>query len=244
MRRAVWLSVAIVGIPPVAGAFPPYRSTDADTAPLGVLEARVGIVRMQREGDENSYAAPLLRLNLGIARNMELVSEVEYDREEDQLGDGAIGLKLVAGEGPLRWGVETLALLPVNSMHSGVGIESQLVVTWSRAPVRVHFNAGGTYDSRPSDAERGWRASMLAEYEHALGRPGLELFARQFRGEPAEVQVGAGWIVPVRRFELRIGLHAGLTSHAPDLTASLWFSTQRRLWQSPKEIAGLRSAWR
>ena len=87
MRRVVWLSVAIFAIPPVASAFPPYRSTDADTAPLGVLEARVGIVRVRRECDENSYAAPLLRLNLGIARNSELVSEVEYDQDEDQLGD-------------------------------------------------------------------------------------------------------------------------------------------------------------
>ena len=237
MRRVVWLSVAIFAIPPVASAFPPYRSTDADTAPLGVLEARVGIVRVRREGDENSYAAPLLRLHLGIARNSELVSEVEYDQDENQLGDGAIGFKLVTGEGPLRWGVETLALLPVNSMQSGVGIESQLVVTWSRAPVRLHFNAGGTYDSRPSDRERAWRASVLAEYEHPLGRPGLELFTRQFRGEPTEVQIGAGWIAPVGRFELRIGLHAGLTSNAPDLTASLWFSTQRRLWQKLSDSA-------
>jgi hypothetical protein len=237
MRAVVWLAVAILAIPAVAGAFPPYRSTDADTAPLGGLEARVGIVRVRREGDENSYAAPLLRLNLGIARNMELVSEVEYDQDEDQLGDGAVGFKLVTGEGRLRWGVETLALLPVNSMQSGVGFESQLVVTWSEAPLRLHLNAGGIYDPRPSDTERGWRASVLAEHEHSLGRSGLELFTRQFHGEPTEFQIGAGWIAPMGRFELRMGLHAGLTSNAPDLTASLWISTQRQLWHKPLDSA-------
>ena len=201
---------------------------------------RVGIVRVQREGDENSYDAPLLRLNLGIARNLELVSEFEYDQDEDQLGDGALGAKFVSGNGPLRWGVETLVLLPVNSTQSGVGIESQLLATWSEAPLRIHFNAGGVYDPRPDDTERGWRASVLAEYEHPLGRPGLELFTRQFRGEPTEVQIGAGWIAPVGKFELRIGVHAGLTSNAPDLTASLWFSTQRRLWQIPPVLAAFR----
>jgi hypothetical protein len=38
-------------------AFPPYRSTDAETADPWTLEARFGLVRMQREGDRNDYAS-------------------------------------------------------------------------------------------------------------------------------------------------------------------------------------------
>jgi hypothetical protein len=231
MRAAAW-SFTVVSL--LAGltarAFPPYRSTDAATAPVGVLEGRLGLFRVQREGDENRYAAPLLRLNLGLAERAELVFELEYDLEEDQLGDGALGLKLVTDGEAFRWGVETLALLRVNSEQSGLGVESQVLATWNRAPLLVHFNFGGIYDSRPESIERGWRASVLAEVEYTMGRAGLEIFARELRHEPTEVQLGAGWIVPMGPVDLRIGLHGGLTRSAPDFTASLWLSTQRTLW--------------
>jgi hypothetical protein len=233
MRKSGWsIATGLLMLAPSVQAFPPYRSTDADTAPVGALEARLGLVRVQREADENRYAAPLLRLNLGIAPRAELVLESEYDLDESRLGDGALGIKLVSRGEAFRWGVETLALLPVNSTHSGAGIESQIVATWKRAPLRLHLNAGGIYDARPDDSERGWRASVLAEFEHSSGRFGVEVFAREFRHERTEVQLGAGWIVPAGPVEFRIGLHTGLTGNAPELTASLWISTQRTLWQS------------
>lgn len=241
MPTMAWICLALLALPSAVRAFPPYRSTDADTAPYGMLEARLGLLRVRREADENRYAAPLLRLNLGFAPQAELIFESEYDLDERHLGDGALGIKLVSRGDALRWGIETLALLPVNSAHSGVGVESQFVATWKRAPLRLHLNAGGIYDSRPDDTKRGWRASVLAEVEHRLGRPGLELFARGFRGEPTEVHLGAGWIVPAGPVDLRVGLHAGLTRSAPDFTASLWVSTQRTLWHGAPAAARARS---
>jgi hypothetical protein len=229
MHKSAWVSFAVLVLPSTAAAFPPYRSTDADTAAIGVMEVRVGVVRVRHEDGENRYSSPLLRLNLGLAPSAEMTMESEYDLDESRLGDGAIGLKLVSRGDAMSWGVETLALLPVNSTHSGVGVESQLLATWRPAQMQVHLNAGGFYDPRASETERGWRASLLAEVEHRLGRPGLELFARGFKDGNTEVQLGAGWIVPLGFLELRIGAHAGLTGNAPDFSATLWLSTERRL---------------
>jgi hypothetical protein len=235
MQNCAPLSLAVLALLPVtAAAFPPYRSTDAETAASGVMEARVGLVRVRHDGDEERYAAPLLRLNLGLASNVEMTLESEYDLDGNRVGDGAIGLKLVIPSDLVSWGVETLALLPVNSTHSGVGVESQLLMTWRPAQMRVHLNGGGFYDPRSAGLERGWRASLLTEVEHRLGRPGLELFARGFKDGRTEVQLGAGWIVPLGSLQLRIGAHAGLAGNAPDFSASVWLSTDRRLWRDQR----------
>lgn len=169
-------------------------------------------------------------MNLGIARNVEVVSELEYEPEDGRLGDGALGLKWALPGEPLSIGVEMLALLPVSSEHSGAGVESQLLATLRRPPFHLHLNAGGFLDSRPSDIERGWRASVLAEWERGRTRLGAELFAKQVHGEGALVQAGPGIILSVGSFDVRVSLHAGLTSEAPDLVANLWVSTKCKLW--------------
>lgn len=226
--------VAIVGfvacLPATAHAFPPYRSTDAETAQPGSVEVRLGLARVERNRHDDHYTSPLLRVNLGLIENLELVSELEVDQEEDRLGDGAFGFKWVALAEPLRLGVETLALLPVSSEQSGTGVESQLVATFLREPLRVHFNAGGFYDARPKDAERGWRSSLLAEVERGRLRAGVEIFAKQVHGEGVRVQAGPGIIVDVGPFDVRSALHVGLTSEAPDLVASLWITWKWQLW--------------
>jgi hypothetical protein len=213
-----------------ARAFPPYRSTDAETAEPGTLEVRVGLVRVEREDHDDTYTSPLLRVNLGLVDDLELVSEFEYGPEEDRVEDGAVGLKAVSPAGPLHVGIETLALLPVSSDQSGVGVESQLVGTLRRAPLRLHVNAGGFYDPRAADIERGWRASLLGEVEKGRARPGVELFARQVHGESIRVQAGVGAIVDIGPFDVRGALHLGLTSATPDVAVSVWVSGLARLW--------------
>jgi hypothetical protein len=127
-------------------------------------------------------------------------------------------------------GVETLALLPVSSRHSGVGVESQLLATWRGEGVQVHANAGGFYDPRLRDVERGWRASLLAEVERGRARFGAELFAKQIHGEGVRVEAGPGVIWGIGPIDVRAGLHVGLSSEAPDLRASLWLSWEGRAW--------------
>src|SRR5688500_20323717 len=76
-----------------ARGFPPYRSTDAETAEPFVLEARLGLLRLRRTDSTSRYSTPLLRLNYGLPRNFEVVTEAELVASEGRLGDAAAGLK-------------------------------------------------------------------------------------------------------------------------------------------------------
>lgn len=231
LRNGVYFLGLTLGVPTPALGFPPYRSTDADTAARGVLEARLGLLRALREDGEYEYTSPLLRLNLGLSPNTELISELEYQPEEDRISDGAAGLKFVSRGEDLNVGIETLVLLPVSPGQSGVGVESQFLATFERDRYLLHLNAGGFYDPRSGASEHGWRASLLGEQRRAKARVGLEIFARRSDGESVQVQAGAGLIAPAGRLTIRAGIHAGLTAAAPDLVASIWISTEARLWQ-------------
>jgi hypothetical protein len=228
--RPLALSLAIAGLASAAQAFPPYRSTDAETAPPGVLETRLGLLRVERADHESRYTSPLLRVNLGLVPGLEAVSELEYDVEAGRLGDGALGLKWALPRKPLAFGTELLVLVPVSSQQSGLGVEWQLLATYRRAPFRLHANAGGSHDPRSGDIERAWRASLLAEWERGPARFGAELFAKQVEGERADVRLGPGVIWSLGPCDVRAALHAGLTSRAPDLVANLWISKDWTLW--------------
>lgn len=224
-------------------AFPPYRSTDADTADRGALELRVGLVRVERLDSGTRRAAPLMRANLGVGERFELITELEHVRGSGHtLDEGALGFKWAQGRQPFSIGVETLALLPVESGQGGVGIESQVLATRKLADWQVHFNVGGFHDPRAqaARAERGWRASVLAELPRGRLRPGLELFAKRARSEPAHVQAGIGLIAQLERLEIRAGLHFGLTDEAPDVAASIWLARSWRVIarQSPRRASG------
>jgi hypothetical protein len=211
-------------------AFPPYRTTDADVADPGVAEVRLGLVEIEREHSANEYFSPLVRANLGLGHDLEIVSELEYSQDEDRVSDAAIGLKWARLESSLGIGVETLALLPVTASHDGLGVEAQLLATLREGPFSVHLNAGGFYDGRPAPSKRGGRASLLGEVRWGRLRPGLELFAKKVSGESTRVQLGLGVIIDAGRFDIRAALHAGLTREAPDLVLSLWVTWDLAVW--------------
>jgi hypothetical protein len=219
--------LVLASVPAVA--FPPYRTTDADTAGAQTLELRLGLVKLQRRDSASERSAPLSRLNFGVGRHYEVISELEYAIDDHRFAEGALGFKwanLTAGRGV---GVETLILLPVHSELGGAGIESQYLRTWQHERWQLHVNAGGFYDPRSTTTERGWRASMLVEFPRDRLRPGIELFVKDARSDPARVQAGVGVIAPLERFEIRAGLHVGLNDAAPDVEATVWFSWKWRL---------------
>jgi hypothetical protein len=213
-----------------AYGFPPYRSTDAETADPWTLEARLGLLRVEREVHHNAYASPLLRVNFGLPYNLELVSEFEYQADEGQVADAAVGVKWVPIMQTLSIGVETLVLLPVSRNNNGAGVESSLLTTLRLGALRMHINAGGFYDARPRESESGWRSSGLVEVQLGRLRPGVEIFAKQVRTQPVQVLVGPGVIFDVGPFDLRTGLHVGLTRAATDLTPSLWITSKFPIW--------------
>ena len=102
MAAAWWwrLGLAVAGFalcelwaPTPGWAFPPYRSTDADTAEKGRLEVRAGLLGSERESQKNAYFSPLLRSNLGLPYNAEFVSELEYRADKGEVTNAALGLK-------------------------------------------------------------------------------------------------------------------------------------------------------
>jgi hypothetical protein len=230
IRAFALAACVLAGLCTDAWAFPPYRSTDADTAEPGQLEVRLGLLLVEREDDDNAYSSPLLRMNVGLPKNLELITEFEFRADEGRFGDGAAGLKWVPLRRSWSFGVETLALLPVSPEHTGSGVESQLLATFRREDLRIHLNAGGFYDGRPRETEHGWRASTLGELQVGRFRPGLELFAKQVGSESVEVQLGTGVIAQLGPVDIRAGLHAGLTSRAPDFVANLWVTWSWTLW--------------
>lgn len=223
---AVGLAVVAVA-PRNAAAFPPYRSTDAETAEPFVLEARLGLLRFRREASTNRYSLPLLRLNYGLPANLEIVTEAEFDASAGQLADAAAGLKWVPWIATVSLGIEALVLLPIDE-RGGAGTETQLLMTARLPSTLLHLNAGGIYDARPSESEKGWRASVLGELTLDGWRPGLELFTRHFQGGDLEVQGGAGTIVQLGPVDLRVGAHLGITATAPDLMLNLWIASKFR----------------
>jgi hypothetical protein len=225
--RVVLLTVAAFGASH-AFAFPPYETTDAETAGADMLEFRLGLLQIEKTGSDSERLTPLSNLNFGIGPHFEISSELEYAPDDDRLSDAALGFKWAAPRRDLRIGVETLALLPVESAQSGAGMESQLLVTVAREQWQLHGNAGFFYDPRAAETERGWRASILAEFPREKVRPGVELFGREAHGAPTELQLGAGVIAELERLAVHAGVHVGLTEEAPDWEANVWLSWK---WQ-------------
>jgi len=212
-----------------ARAFPPYRTTDAETAGDDTLEARIGLLRLQVRDSHSTRRTPLSRVNYGIGPHFEVISELEYAIDDHELDEGALGFKWAKLEDGRGFGVETLILLPVRSELDGAGIESQVIRTWQRERSRVHVNAGAFHDPRGLSTERGWRASALAEFPRERLRPGVELFVRDSNTTDTRMQAGVGLIASLERVEIRTGLHVGLNDAAPDLEASVWLSWKWRV---------------
>ena len=226
VTRLLFLAVLLMLVLPAA-AFPPYRSTDADTGDPYTLELRLGLVKADREDGETEVAAPLLRANFGLPNKIELISEFEYLPEEDEFGDGAAGIKWIPLFGSeFSFGVETLVLLPIRPGDDGLGVEAQLLTTFWRERFRLHVNAGWVHDARVSPSVDGWRASLLAEFPREGYRPGIELFAKDVENKSTDVRAGVGIIYDIGSFDIRTGLHVGLTDEAPDFSFSLWITTK------------------
>jgi hypothetical protein len=221
------LVVAVLALSSPAEGFPPYRSTDAETAEPWTLEGRLGLLRFRRDGGENAYSSPLLRLNLGLPRRIELISELEYEPEHG-LADAAVGFKWVPVMKRTSVGIEAVALLPT-SVAGGTGIEANLLVTDRHGPLRFHFNLGAFADGRPDPSDHGWKTSVLVERDMRSWRPGIEVFVRHIGSEPLQILVGPGAIIRAGKADVRLGIHIGLTDAAADLITDTWVAAKRRV---------------
>lgn len=226
VRRRILAAALLVALyPGTVLAFPPYHSTDAETADPWTLETRLGLIRLERDAGRNEYASPLFRVNFGLPHRLELVSELEYLPVAGRVGDAALGFKWVPFMESLSLGIEVLALLPISST-GGAGLETSLLATHRAGDLLlIHLNLSGFHDARPNPSERGWKAGLLGELRLGRFRPGIEFFAKQVRGEPVQVLAGPGLILKLGPIDVRSGIHFGLTPRATDLEASCWVSS-------------------
>ena len=223
---AAIFTVVTIGWQGSAWAFPPYRSTDAETADPWTIEARLGLLRWARHGDATAYSSPLLRLNLGLPRAVELLLELEHEHGGEGLTEAAVGCKWVpVVRSGASLGIETLVLLPVEE-EGGTGIEASLLTTFRRDTLRVHLNVGGFYADRLGEAVSGWRAGAIVEWRMARIRPGFELFARRTHSDSLQVLAGPGIIIETRHMDIRLGLHLGVTSSSPDVVTDTWVASK------------------
>ncbi len=207
-----------------AQAFPPYRTTDADTADPHSLEFRIG-VQAAHNSDGTELLAPRLRAKFGLPSKIELVSEFDFLPHSTEFDDAAAGVKWIPFfSSALSIGTEGLVLLPVRPMDHGAGTETQIVATFKSEKALLHVNAGGVYDPRGPFTESGWRASGLVEIPINKYKVGFEVFAKDTNLHLADVRVGAGIIYDMGAFDVRFGAHAGLTPGAPDMAINLWIS--------------------
>ena len=213
-------------MPASAYAFPPYRSTDAGTAGAHEVELRLGLGEIEHDAGRTEVLSPLLQANLGLPGGLELISELEYSPRGEGLKDAGLGAKWATRVSDrLSVGVETLALAPVSRSTGGASVESQLLATLRLDRYELHLNAGGFHDARSGPAESGWRASALAEFPRGDHRFGVELFGEDSNRGRVDARVGAGLIYDLGRFDLRAGVHIGLTRAAPDAGLNLWLTT-------------------
>ena len=88
-RFAITALLTFIGLlpPALAFAFPPYHTTDAATAEPWTLEARIGLLEIEREDHQNAYTSPLIRLNFGLPPHFEVTSEFAYDVDEEEVAE-------------------------------------------------------------------------------------------------------------------------------------------------------------
>ena len=124
-------------------------------------------MKVEREHSENECFSPLVRANLGLGHDLEIVSELEYSQDEDRVSDAAVGLKWARLESSLGIGVETLALLPVTASRNGLGGKGS---SWRRygegRSACTRMPAASTKAARPlRNGAEGLRNSSLSARE-------------------------------------------------------------------------------
>ena len=188
----------IVGWPQAAVAYRPFDSTDPAVADPGELEIEFSPVSFRRDDSSDTWIAPQLKVNYGIAPNWEFVIEGQGEHPRSDgvpsvMVDNAVFLKTVVREGTLQEqsgpsvAIEFGALLPGINDESGVGAEVAGIVggLWSWGAIYVTAAAALNRESRGEmflgtiiEGPLDWAVRPVAElvYEREFGTSG-EVFA-------------------------------------------------------------------
>ena len=150
------MSVALVALvtcswPRDVWGYRPFDGTDADVAAPEEVEIEVGPAGYQRRRAAQSWIAPALVLNYGVAPGFEAVLEgrqqwaVQGPRQ-GELNDVALSLKSLLRRGSLQASrgvsvaLESGLLLPGSERRLGVHVAS--IFSWQWPALTLHFNLG------------------------------------------------------------------------------------------------------
>jgi len=199
-------------------------STDAAVAEPREVEIELGYFNLDRTGRENTISTPHVVLNYGIAKNLELVAEFNFQVSPDvELTDPSLSLKGVLKEGLLQdkpgvsIAVEAGPLLPSTLPHEDrVGFEVIGIVSGKLAPVTVHVNGGGGLD-------RGGRGfgvwGVIGELPvHSKLRLVGEVNGQSTEGDRPNnsALLGIIWQPTSKNLFLDAGVRHGISRGAPD----------------------------
>jgi hypothetical protein len=190
--------------PHVALAYRPFDSTDPAVAEPGEVEIELSPVSFRQSESGQTWIAPQLRFNYGVAPNWELVIEGQGEFARASKGvmiDNAVFLKTVVREGTLqeRTGpsiaIEFGTLLPGINDEAGFGAELAGIIgnQWSWGA--IHFTAAATL-TRDNRGEM-FLGTILEGPSFGAVRPVAEIvYEREFgEAETIAALLGAIWEV-------------------------------------------------
>jgi hypothetical protein len=199
-----WLAVTM---PCAAFAYRPFDSTDAAVAAKGELELELGPLGFLKTGPDRLLVAPGAILNLGIARDWELVLQGRHfilldamaGESRFRLVDTGLFLKGVLREGSLQEGrgpsiaMELGPLLPTVNGEPGTGATATVIVSQRWRAAALHVNGEATL-TRAGNLDLFGSTILEGPHEWPI-RPVVEAFVEREFGAAFIVSglVGAIW---------------------------------------------------
>jgi hypothetical protein len=215
--------LAVLLLPAYAWAYRPFVSTDAAVAESKDVEIELGYFNLDRTHHGNAISTPHMVLNYGIAKNMELVGEVNLQESPDvALTDPSVSVKAVLRDGVLQdkpgmsVATEVGPLLPSTVHHErSVGFEGIGIVSGKLDPVTVHVNGGGGLD-RTGELFGVW--GVIGELPvHPKLRLVAEVNGQSTQGAPPNnsALLGLIWQPTAKNLFLDVGVRHGISRAAP-----------------------------
>jgi hypothetical protein len=208
-------------------AYRPFVSTDAAVADPSEVEVELGYFTLEQAMGEKSFTVPSLVLNYGLGRNLELVGEMQIERDPAgavDVIDPGISIKMVLKEGVLQEkqgvsiAVEAGPLLPSTRQgERGFGFEGIGVVSATVAPFTVHVNGGGGIERTGARPFGIW--GVIGELPvHSRFRLVGEMAGESTKGALPNnsALLGVIWQPVAANVFLDTGVRRGISRGAPD----------------------------
>ncbi len=246
---ALLLGSAILFATHEATAYRPFDGTDADVAKVGEFELELGPSHFYTQGGRQYLLAPAAVLNLGFARNLELVSDFKDfvglnpgPRESTvRVLDTDVLLKWVLrrgrlqGESGLSLALEVGPWLPELGGDDRVGAQANFICSYRFGSGTLHFNEQAALTrAHQFDA---FSSVILEGPPELVVRPVAEVFVEHSFGDGSEYSalVGAIWSVQ-EALSLDVGVRAARVGRESAGEVRLGFTWAVGVW-SPQDTA-------